>query len=73
MKKVGLTSLRAYATVTNPFVLFSPYNNESGMDPETNSKGDENQASSSYNSKILVVGTNTPTTRNYLFGLNVTF
>jgi hypothetical protein len=73
MKKIGLTNLRAYATVTNPFVLFSPYYDESGMDPEPNSKGNENQAASSYNSKILVVGFNTPTTRNYLFGLNVTF
>ena len=74
MKKIGLTNLRAYATVTNPFVLFSPYYDESGMDPETNSKGDENQAvNSNYNKRILVVGFNTPTTRNYLFGLNVTF
>ena len=74
MKKVGISNLRAYATVTNPFVLFSPYYSESGMDPEPNSKGDENQAvNTNYNKKILVVGTNTPTTRNYLFGLNVTF
>jgi hypothetical protein len=73
MKKAGLKSLRAYATVTNPFVLFSPYHSESGMDPETNSRGNENQASAAYSSKVLVVGYNTPTTRNYLFGLNVTF
>lgn len=31
-----ITSLLHY---TNPFVLFSPYNKESGMDPETNSYG----------------------------------
>lgn len=73
MNKVGISKLRAYATVTNPFVLFSPYHDESGMDPETNSKGNENQASAGYSSKVLVVGFNTPTTRNYLFGLNVTF
>ena len=73
MKKAGISALRAYATVTNPFVLFSPYHDESGMDPETNSRGNENQASAAYASKVLVVGFNTPTTRNYLFGLNVTF
>ncbi len=73
MKKAGLKNLRAYATVTNPFVMFSPYHSESGMDPETNSRGNENQASPAYGSKVLVVGYNTPTTRNYLFGLNVTF
>lgn len=73
MKKAGIHGLRAYATVTNPFVLFSPYHSESGMDPETNSYGDENQAVSSYQRKVLVVGFSTPATRNYLFGLNVTF
>ncbi len=73
MKKAGISALRAYATVTNPFVLFSPYHDESGMDPETNSRGNENQASAAYASKVLVVGFNTPTTRNCLFGLNVTF
>lgn len=73
MKKAGIKALRAYATITNPFVLFSPYNNETGLDPETNSRGNENQAAAGYQSKVLVVGFNTPTTRNYLFGLNVTF
>jgi len=73
MKTAGIKALRVYATVTNPFVLFSPYTNETGLDPETNSRGNENQAVGSYNSRILVVGYNTPTTRNYLLGLNVTF
>lgn len=73
MKSAGISALRAYATVTNPFVLFSPYHDESGLDPETNSYGDENQAVSTYNKRILVVGYNSPTTRNFLFGLNVTF
>lgn len=72
-KKLGVTQLRVYATVQNPFVLFSPYHDESGMDPETNSYGDENQAVASYKERLLVIGTNTPATRNYLIGLNVTF
>lgn len=65
--------LRAYATVQNPFVLFSPYHDESGMDPETNSYGNENQAVSSYQRRILTIGTNTPATRNYILGLNLSF
>ena len=73
MKSAGISALRAYATETNPFVLFSPYHDESGLDPETNSYGNENQAVSTYNKRILVVGFNSPTTRNFLFGLNVTF
>lgn len=65
--------LRMYATVQNPFVLFSPYHKESGMDPETNSYGNENQAVAGYQRRILTIGTNTPSTRNFILGLNVTF
>lgn len=67
--------LRAYFTVQNPFVLFSPYNKESGMDPEPNSYGNENAAVPlSYNlRRILTIGTNTPSTRNYILGVNLTF
>jgi TonB-linked SusC/RagA family outer membrane protein len=73
-KKVGVDRLRVYFTVQNPFVLFSPYHDESGMDPETNSYGNQNQAvESAYQSRLLVIGTNSPATRNYLFGLNLTF
>lgn len=72
-KKLGVNKLRIYTTIQNPFVLFSPYHNESGMDPETNSYGDENQAVKTYKQRLLVIGTNAPATRNYLIGLNVTF
>jgi hypothetical protein len=65
--------LRMYATVQNPFVMFSPYYKESGMDPETNSFGNENQAVVSYQRRILTIGTNTPSTRNYILGVNLTF
>jgi TonB-dependent starch-binding outer membrane protein SusC len=43
------------------------------MDPETNSYGNENQAVSSYLRRILTIGTNTPSTRNYILGVNLTF
>jgi hypothetical protein len=45
------------------------------MDPEPNSYGNENAAVPYSNelSRFLTVGTNTPTTRNYTIGLNVTF
>lgn len=75
IKNFGIDKLRIYATVQNPFVLFSPYYNESGMDPETNSYGNENAAVAYGNElkRILTIGTNTPTTRNYLIGINLTF
>lgn len=67
--------LRMYLTAQNPFVLFSPYHNESGMDPETNSFGNENAAVNMSDNlrRITTLGTNTPTTRNYLIGVNLTF
>ncbi|WP_338424021.1 SusC/RagA family TonB-linked outer membrane protein [Galbibacter pacificus] len=68
----GIDRFRIYCTVQNPFVLFSPYHDESGMDPETNSYGDENVAVEGQR-RLLIIGTNTPATRNYLVGINLTF
>jgi TonB-linked SusC/RagA family outer membrane protein len=77
IKDFGISRLRLYASVQNPFVLFSPFNNESGLDPETNSWANENTAVgySEYSGKhkMPIVGYNTPTTRNFLLGLNLTF
>ena len=75
VKDLGISRLRLYATVQNPFVLFSPYNNESGLDPETNSWSNENTAVGySFGShRMPIVGYNTPATRNFIFGVNVTF
>ena len=74
-KMKGVSRLRLYATVQNPLVMFSPYHKFSGMDPETNSNANENSAVG-YGSnlrRLLSTGTNTPTTRNLIFGLNLTF
>jgi TonB-linked SusC/RagA family outer membrane protein len=67
--------LRMYATVQNPFVMFSEFNRESGLDPETNSYGNENASVnlSANLRRILTVGYNTPSTRNYIIGVNLTF
>jgi TonB-linked SusC/RagA family outer membrane protein len=73
IKKAGLSRLRIYGTVTNPLTLFSAYHKQSGMDPETNSYGDGNAAVTNFNRRILTVGFNTPTTQNYLIGLNMSF
>ena len=75
VKDLGISRLRLYATVQNPFVLFSPFNNESGLDPATNSWSNENTAVGySFGShRMPIVGYNTPATRNFIFGVNVTF
>ncbi|WP_243900238.1 SusC/RagA family TonB-linked outer membrane protein [Hymenobacter defluvii] len=75
LKNAGVNRLRLYATAQNPFVLFSPYHKESGMDPETNSFGDENAAVPLGQNlrRILTLGTNAPATRAFIAGLNLTF
>jgi TonB-dependent starch-binding outer membrane protein SusC len=72
LKNAGV-NMRMYFTVQNPFVLFSEFNKEMGLDPETNSYGNQNVATGGYNSRILTVGFNAPSTRNYVIGVNLTF
>lgn len=76
-KKAGIDKMRVYFTLQNPFILFSPYHRESGLDPETNTyANDSNNAAVPYSanlSRLLTVGYNTPTTKNYLFGISLTF
>ncbi len=73
LKNFGIQSLRAYVTIQNPFVICSPFHKETGLDPETNSYGNENSATAAFQRRFLTIGTNSPTTRNYLFGINLTF
>ncbi|VBB48394.1 SusC/RagA family TonB-linked outer membrane protein [uncultured Paludibacter sp.] len=76
LKNYGVSDLRVYATVQNPFVFFSDYMKRGGgVDPEAT-----NYASSGYTGgnggiqdRQLVVGLNTPPTRNYILGLSITF
>ncbi|MFS8615624.1 MAG: TonB-dependent receptor [Solitalea sp.] len=73
-RNTGIDQCRLYFTVQNPFVLFSPFHSETGLDPETNSYGDENAAvTTAYQSRLLTLGTNSPATRNFLLGINLTF
>ncbi len=79
IKNLGIQRLRVYATVQNPFVFFSPYNNECGLDPETNTYAHNGGTTAvtfeGYTGahQMPIIGYNTPSTRNFLFGLNLTF
>ncbi len=75
LKKVGISSLRLYAAVQNPFIISSAYYSESGLDPEPNSMSNQGQfhATQIGGHALPVVGTNAPCTRNYLIGLNLSF
>lgn len=79
LKKASV-KMRIYVTAQNPFVLFSPFHKESGLDPETNSLGSQNVSSTGAISgnpgllnRLLTVGYNTPSTRNYIIGVNLSF
>jgi TonB-linked SusC/RagA family outer membrane protein len=77
VRDFGISRLRLYATIQNPFVLFSPYTNECGLDPETNTFANDGSTSAVASwtgaHKMPVIGYNTPSTRNILFGINLTF
>ncbi|MDR2859344.1 MAG: TonB-dependent receptor [Mediterranea sp.] len=77
LKKVGLSSARVYFTAQNPFTFFSEYMSKgNGVDPESTgsgSNGDYVGGSGSVQGRHLVVGLNTPPTRNFLLGLNIGF
>jgi TonB-linked SusC/RagA family outer membrane protein len=77
-KKFNMDKLRLYVMVQNPFIFASSYYSETGLDPQPNSRGTAtNTQSVPENSvvpdRINVIGYNTPATRNYLVGLNITF
>ena len=74
-KRFGIPQARIYFTAQNPFVTLSPYHKETGLDPETNAYGDQFLAvsPSPYQHRILTQGYNTPATRSFLVGLNLTF
>jgi len=74
VEKIKLNSARMYATISNPFVLFSPFKKESGLDPEPNSMGrNDTSVETGLPSRFLSVGYNTPSTRQFIFGVKLTF
>ena len=71
LKQAGISNLRLYATIQNPDIcLFSEFHKECGLDPITNTTG-----GSSYGrpGRVAYVGNTTPTTRDILLGLKLTF
>ncbi|WP_264537906.1 SusC/RagA family TonB-linked outer membrane protein [Flavobacterium sp. N1736] len=77
IKTAGMERLRLYCTVQNPWVIYSPYHKQSGMDPETNSYANDSAnmavAYAANLSRLLTVGYNTPQSFNMILGLNITF
>jgi TonB-linked SusC/RagA family outer membrane protein len=67
LKKVGLSSLRLYSSIQNPFI-FSEYRNvHKGIDPETFIDGEQGVEGGAINANIA------PPVVQYTFGVNVKF
>lgn len=78
LRKAGITSLRAYVSVVNPFVIWSPFVKEGyGPDPEGNGYGGGIKAQGTdYSGTVgrqITVNANNPATRQVIFGLNLNF
>ena len=74
LKNAGISNCRVYATIQNPgIVLFSDFHKETGLDPETNASSGSTATGRPGPSGLSYVGFNTPQTRNFLFGVNLTF
>ena len=74
LRRAGIDNLRVYATLQNPgIVLFSDFTRETGLDPEPNANGGSTASGRPGPSRLSYVGYNTPNTRNFLIGVNLTF
>jgi len=76
--KAGITSLRVYASVVNPFVIWSPFVRDGyGPDPEGNGFGGGIRATGTSDAgtvgRQITVNANNPATRQFIFGLNLKF
>ena len=75
LSRLKAQSIRVYVTAQNPFVLYSPYMREGGVDPEATAIGNTGVQDPGNLSKTrsLTIGLTTPPTRAFLFGVNVRF
>jgi len=78
LSKFGITSLRVYVSAVNPFIIYSPFVKDGyGPDPEGNGFGGGVNASGTTSagttSSQITVNANNPSTRQFMFGLNLKF
>lgn len=66
LKRLGAGSVRIYATVEDPFILFSPFVNKyGGLDPEA--------AGSARSPSVATLNLDTPSNWSMIFGVNISF
>ncbi len=69
----GQSTLRVFATVEDPFLLFSPYVRAGGVNPEPNRTGATIQGGEGVPERALKVGLDVPPTRKFIIGFNYKF
>jgi hypothetical protein len=71
IQKTGLNSVKVYVTAANPFILYSPFVKSGlGFDPEGTGTGG---AIGGVTGRAVTVGLTTPSTRQFMFGVNARF
>jgi len=78
VKTIKLTSLRIYANVTNPFIIYAPATrNGLALDPEGNGYGGSVTSNAGGNTAVqgrqISVNLNNPATRMFTVGINAKF
>ena len=72
-KKWNISGLRVYASCNNVATLFSPYMKAGGLDPQPTNYFSQENGGGSQQTRQLVVGLNTPPTRQFIFGVDFKF
>jgi TonB-dependent starch-binding outer membrane protein SusC len=78
LKHISAQSLRLYFTVDNVAILFSPYYNETGIDPEGTGVGNQgvsnpgNIRNNNRGNGTITIGLGTPPRTTFTFGANIT-
>ena len=79
INKAGLSSARVYISAVNPFIVYSPFVSDGyGIDPEGTGTGTTLGPTGGGNAtptsgRAIIVGLNTPPTREFILGLNLKF
>jgi TonB-linked SusC/RagA family outer membrane protein len=77
LSKAGISSMRAFVTVTNPFIIYSPFVRDGyGIDPEGTGTGTTLGAFGGANAtpnsgRAILVNADLPPTRQFTFGINL--
>ena len=77
LTKAGISSARIYVSATNPFFVHAPFVRDGyGMDPEGTGTGTTlgptgGGNATPVNGRAITIGLNTPSTREFIIGLNI--